>query len=175
LIEYTQNKNKKALDLTKPEGEVAKALNGLTPEKRNAALAFVEKKKVATRVVQRRVLEAVDKVSALQLAEKIGSTRPDLYDQSEAIARNIKDAVELSKSEQVEDKLLAQSLMQEAQATVGNNINDIAGQSAGCQGTLGDWNSDAWKGYKNPLYASKQKEFLYCLFDYSEIKENYEK
>ena len=58
---------------------------------------------------------------------------------------------------------------------MGNNINDIAGQSAGCQGTLGDWNSDAWKGYKNPLYASKQKEFLYCLFDYSEIKENYEK
>ena len=49
------------------EGDVAKALNGLTPEKRNAALAFVEKKKVATRVVQRRVLEAVDKVSALQL------------------------------------------------------------------------------------------------------------
>ena len=121
LIEYTQNKNRKALDLTKPEGDVAKALNGLTPEKRNAALAFVEKKKVATRVVQRRVLEAVDKVSALQLAEKIGSTRPDLYDQSEAIARNIKDAVELSKSEKAEDKLLAQSLMQEAQATVGND------------------------------------------------------
>ena len=121
LIEYTQNKNKKALDLTKPEGDVASALNALSPSKRNAVLAFVEKKKVATRVLQRRVLETVDKVSGLQLAEKIGSTRPDLYEQSEALAQNVKDAVTLSKSENPNDVMLAQSMLQELRATVQND------------------------------------------------------
>lgn len=52
----------------------------------------------------------------------------------------------------------------------GNNPNNIDGQSAGCQVILGDWNSDAWKNYKKPLYASKQREFLYCLLGYSDIK-----
>lgn len=52
---------------------------------------------------------------------------------------------------------------------MGNDINNVAGWSAGCQGTLGDWNSEAWLAFKNPLYASKQTEFLYCLLSYSEV------
>ena len=53
---------------------------------------------------------------------------------------------------------------------MGNNVNDIAGQSAGCQGTLGDWKSEAWLKFKAPLYLAKQKEFLYCLLNYSDIE-----
>lgn len=53
---------------------------------------------------------------------------------------------------------------------MGNNLNDIAGQSAGCQGPFGDWNSQAWKSFKDPLYSSKQKLLLYCLLWYDDIK-----
>jgi hypothetical protein len=52
----------------------------------------------------------------------------------------------------------------------GNDINNIAGWSAGCQVVLGDWHSPAWLDFKNPLYASKQTEFLYCLLNYADIK-----
>lgn len=57
----------------------------------------------------------------------------------------------------------------------GNDITNVDGWSAGCQVLFGDWNSANWKEFKNTLYASKQKTFLYCLFDYSDIKEEYEK
>ena len=51
----------------------------------------------------------------------------------------------------------------------GNDPNNIAGWSAGCQVVLGDWKSESWLSFKNPLYASKQLEFLYCLLNYSEV------
>lgn len=56
----------------------------------------------------------------------------------------------------------------------GEDENNVAGHSAGCQVLLGDWNSPAWLGFKEPLYKSKQKIFLYCLFDYSDIKKQIE-
>lgn len=56
----------------------------------------------------------------------------------------------------------------------GNDITNIDGWSAGCQVLFGDWNSNAWKEFKETLYKSKQKTFLYCLLDYSEIKKEIE-
>lgn len=56
----------------------------------------------------------------------------------------------------------------------GNNENSVDGASAGCQVILGDYNSPAWLGFKEPLYKSKQKIFLYCLLNYSDIKKEIE-
>ncbi len=52
----------------------------------------------------------------------------------------------------------------------GNDPNNIDGWSAGCQVVLHDWNSKTWRDFKEPLYKSKQRTFLYCLFSYSDIK-----
>jgi hypothetical protein len=52
----------------------------------------------------------------------------------------------------------------------GNDMNNIDGWSAGCQVIFGDWNSTAWREFKEPLYKSKQNSFLYCLLNHSDIE-----
>lgn len=57
----------------------------------------------------------------------------------------------------------------------GESLDDIGGWSAGCQVLYKTWKSKEWIEFRDTLYKSRQKTFLYCLLDYSEIKEEYEK
>ena len=52
----------------------------------------------------------------------------------------------------------------------GSNNDNIDGWSAGCQVLRGNWQSQDWLEFKNTLYNSKQKIYLYFLLDYSEIE-----
>jgi len=55
----------------------------------------------------------------------------------------------------------------------GSGTDIIDGWSAGCQVLRGNWKSNEWKTFKQTLYASKQRSYLYCLLDFSELDKYY--
>ena len=54
-----------------------------------------------------------------------------------------------------------------------DRVTIIGAGSAGCQGVANGWNGKEWKTFKETLYASKQRSYLYCLLDFSELDKYY--